>query len=66
MAPAQAADAGIDKKALKAVVALRKRDPAKVAALRETIDAYMASLGQLMGTPLADAALEHAGLTLPV
>jgi uncharacterized protein (UPF0335 family) len=53
----EAKSAGLDVKALRQVVKLRRQDQEKRTALQEMIDEYMAALGMLQGTPLGEYAM---------
>lgn len=58
---AEAKANGFDPKIIKQVVALRKKDAAKVAEEKAMIAVYMESLGMLADLPLGKAALKAAG-----
>jgi uncharacterized protein (UPF0335 family) len=62
----EAKASGIDPKALKAVIALRKKDKAEVDELQATIDEYLSALQGLADLPLGQAAIRAAGLAPPV
>jgi len=49
----EAASKGLDKKALKEIVRLRKKDLEEVAAHEAVVDAYKVALGMQMELPLA-------------
>jgi uncharacterized protein (UPF0335 family) len=50
---------GFDPKIIKKLVALRKKDPSKVAEEEALLDTYKAALGMLADTPLGRAAMER-------
>lgn len=50
---------GLDTKALRAIVKLRKQDKAEREELEAVIDTYKAALGMLSDLPLGQAALER-------
>jgi len=50
---------GFDPKILKQIVALRKKDAAKVAEEKVLLATYMDALGMLADTPLGQAAIER-------
>ena len=56
----EAASQGFDKKALRAIIRLRKQDATERAEHEAMVDLYRAALGMLDGTPLGDAAIERA------
>lgn len=56
---AEAEGNGLDKKALKAIVAQRKQDAAKREELQQVIDTYLNALGELADTPLGRSAIER-------
>ena len=51
---------GFDPKILKQIVALRRKDAAKVAEEKVLLATYMDALGMLADTPLGQAAIERA------
>jgi uncharacterized protein (UPF0335 family) len=51
---------GFDPKILKQIIALRKKDAAKVAVEKVLLATYMDALGMLADTPLGQAAIERA------
>lgn len=51
---------GFDPKILKQIVALRRKDAAKVAEEKVLLATYMEALGMLADTPLGQAAIERA------
>jgi uncharacterized protein (UPF0335 family) len=60
---AEAKDSGVDPKALKEIVRVTRMEADKReewAARMETISEYLASLGDLNGTPLGDSAVARA------
>lgn len=57
---AEAKIAGLNVKAIRAIIAKRKKDTAEVEALQATIDEYESALGDLKSTPLGRAAIERA------
>jgi len=56
---AEAKSDGYDPKVLKQVIALRKKDAAKVAEEKAMLATYMEALGMLADTPLGRAALAN-------
>ena len=50
---------GFDPKILKQIIALRKKDAAKVAEEKVLLATYMDALGMLADTPLGQAAIER-------
>jgi uncharacterized protein (UPF0335 family) len=56
---AEAKLADLNVKAIRAIVAKRKKDSAELQALQETIEEYEAALGSLKGTPLGRAAVDR-------
>lgn len=50
---------GFDPKIIKKLIALRKKDPSKVAEEEALLDTYKAALGMLADTPLGRAAMER-------
>jgi hypothetical protein len=59
---------GLDPKALRAVIALRKRDAGERDAHAALVQSYLEALGDLIGIPLGDHAVARAagGLAPPV
>ena len=55
----EAKSSGFDSKIIKKVVALRKMDKAKREEEEAILDLYLSALGDLAGTPLADAAMRR-------
>jgi uncharacterized protein (UPF0335 family) len=51
---------GFDTKTIKKIVAMRKKDPNKLAEEQAIMDTYMAALGMLADTPLGQAAINSA------
>jgi uncharacterized protein (UPF0335 family) len=51
---------GFDTKIIKKIVAMRKKDPNKLAEEHAIMDTYMAALGMLADTPLGQAAINSA------
>jgi uncharacterized protein (UPF0335 family) len=51
---------GFDTKIIKKIVAMRKKDPDKLAEEQAIMDTYMAALGMLADTPLGQAAIDSA------
>src|SRR5262245_14325859 len=51
---------GFDVKALKAIVKRLKKDADEVSRHEETVEAYLAALGDFINTPLGAAAMERA------
>jgi uncharacterized protein (UPF0335 family) len=51
---------GFDTKTIKKIVAMRKKDPNKLAEEQAIMDTYMAALGMLADTPLGQAAIDSA------
>jgi uncharacterized protein (UPF0335 family) len=51
---------GFDTKIIKKIVAMRKKDPNKLAEEQAIMDTYMAALGMLADTPLGQAAIDSA------
>ena len=51
---------GFDTKIIKKIVAMRKKDPNKLAEEQAIMDTYMAALGMLADTPLGQAAINSA------
>lgn len=56
----EAKSLGYDAKILKKVIAMRKKDSAKLAEEQALIDTYMSALGMLADTPLGQASIERA------
>lgn len=56
---AEAKGNGFCVSSLRAIVRMRRMDKEKREALEATLEAYKASLGMLVGTPLGDYVLEH-------
>lgn len=54
----EAASAGFDKKALRALLADRKKDSAAVEELANLVEIYKRALGEYANTPLGAAAME--------
>lgn len=50
---------GFDVKMLRKIVALRKKDPNKLAEEQAIMETYMAALGMLADTPLGQAAISR-------
>jgi uncharacterized protein (UPF0335 family) len=63
---AEAKSAGLDAKALRKVIRLRRQDSAERDALQSAIDEYLSALGDLADLPLGRAALARDGLAPPV
>lgn len=59
---AEAKGNGFDPKILKQVIALRKKDAAKLREEQAVLTIYLDALGMLADTPLGQAALEREGL----
>lgn len=59
----EAKEAGLDVKALRKVVAMRRKTNAEIAAEQDTLDRYMHALGMLADTPLGEAAMREAKLS---
>lgn len=55
----EAKSSGYDPKIIKKLVALRKKDPSKLAEEEAILDTYKAALGMLADTPLGRAAMER-------
>jgi len=55
----EAKSSGYDPKIIKKLVALRKKDPSKLAEEEALLDTYKAALGMLADTPLGRAAMER-------
>lgn len=55
----EAKSSGYDPKVIKKLVALRKKDPSKLAEEEALLDTYKAALGMLADTPLGRAAMER-------
>jgi len=53
---AEAKSAGFDVKVIRQLIKERKMDPAEVEERETLLDVYRRAMGQLLGTPLADAA----------
>ena len=58
---AEAKSAGYDTKAIRILVAERKKDAAEVEELQALVDTYKAALGMLADTPLGRAAINSVG-----
>jgi len=56
---AEAKSAGFDVKVLRQLIRERRDEPAAVEERETLLDLYRRALGQLVGTPLADAAMER-------
>lgn len=54
---AEAKSSGFDTKALRRIIAIRKKDPQQRQEEEAILDTYMLALGMLAGTPLGEAAL---------
>lgn len=59
---AEAKSGGFDPKILKQVVALRRKDSAKIAEEKAILAVYMDALGMLADTPLGQAAIKSANV----
>ena len=57
---AEAKSAGFDVKVLRQLIRERRDEPAAVEERETLLDLYRRALGQLVGTPLADAAMAKA------
>ena len=57
---AEAKSAGFDVKVLRMLIAERRKEPSEVEEAETLLEVYRRALGQLVGTPLADAALGAA------
>ena len=55
----EAKSSGYDPKIIKKLVALRKKDPSKLAEEEALLDTYKAALGMSADTPLGRAAMER-------
>ena len=51
---------GFDSKIIKKIVAIRKKEPNKLAEEQAIMDVYMAALGMLADTPLGLASMDRA------
>lgn len=58
---AEAKSAGYDTKAIRILVAERKKDAAEVEELQALVDTYKAALGMLADTPLGRAEINSVG-----
>ena len=59
---AEAKSAGFDVKVLRMLIAERRKEPSEVEEAETLLEVYRRALGQLVGTPLADAALGAAAV----
>ena len=57
----EAKSAGFDVKALRALIAERRKDAQEAEEQRSLLDIYRDALGQLASTPLGQAAMERVG-----
>lgn len=55
----EAKDHGLDVKALRALIARRKKDQVKLAEHEALVETYMHALGMLADTPLGQAAIDR-------
>ena len=59
---AEAKGVGLDVKAIRAIIKIRKQDAAEREEQKAILDVYKNALGMLSDTPLGEAALSRAGL----
>ena len=57
----EAKSAGFDVKVLRALIALRRKEPAEVEEMESLLDVYRRALGDYVSTALGEAAVARAG-----
>lgn len=59
---AEAKSNGLNVKAMREIIRVRKQDADERRAHEEIVETYKSALGMLIGTPLGDAAIERASI----